>query len=43
MPIQLPIGEEKAFSGVVDLVTKKAFIFQTDESGKFTDGASPPT
>ena len=41
IPIQLPIGEEKSFRGVVDLVTKKAFIFQTDESGKFTEGAIP--
>src|SRR6266581_645467 len=40
-PIQLPIGEERNFKGVVDLVTKKAFIFQTDESGKFTEAAVP--
>src|SRR5262245_65513208 len=41
IPIQLPIGEEKNFKGVVDLVTKKAFIFQSDESGKFSEGALP--
>jgi len=41
VPIQLPIGEEKNFNGVVDLVTKKAYTFQTDESGKFTEGAVP--
>jgi elongation factor G len=41
IPIQLPIGEEKTFRGVVDLVAKKAYIFQTDESGKFTEGAVP--
>ena len=41
IPIQLPIGEEKAFRGVVDLVSKKAFVFKTDESGKFTEGAVP--
>jgi elongation factor G len=41
IPIQLPIGEEKSFKGVVDLVAKKAFTFQTDESGKFTEGPIP--
>src|SRR5262249_35806500 len=38
IPIQLPIGEEKSFRGVVDLVTKKAYTYQIDESGKFTEG-----
>jgi elongation factor G len=41
IPIQLPIGEEKSFRGVVDLVSRKAFIFQTDESGTFTTGEVP--
>jgi len=41
IPIQLPIGEEKSLTGVVDLVTKKAYVFQTDESGKFTEGPIP--
>src|ERR1700730_15680502 len=41
IPIQLPIGEEKLFRGVVDLVSKKALVFQTDESGTFTEGAIP--
>src|SRR6202163_2022288 len=41
IPIQLPIGEERAFKGVVDLVTKRAFIFQPDESGKITKAAVP--
>jgi elongation factor G len=41
IPIQLPIGEEKNFKGVVDLVTKKAYTYQTDESGKFTEGPVP--
>ena len=41
IPIQLPLGEEKGFKGVVDLVSKKAFLFQTDESGKFSEAAVP--
>jgi elongation factor G len=41
IPIQLPIGEERAFKGVVDLVSKKAFVFQTDESGKFSEAPIP--
>src|SRR5262245_33150642 len=41
IPIQLPIGEEKGFRGVVDLVSNKALVYQTDESGKFTAGEIP--
>jgi elongation factor G len=41
VPIQLPIGEERSFRGVVDLITRKALIFQTDESGKFKEEAVP--
>ena len=41
IPIQLPIGEEKEFRGVVDLVSKKAFLFKADGSGTFTEGAVP--
>jgi elongation factor G len=42
IPVQLPIGEEKAFRGVVDLISKKAFMFQTDGSGTFAEGPVPP-
>src|SRR3954454_15502511 len=41
IPIQLPIGEEKGFKGVVDLVTRKAFLFKTDESGAFSAADVP--
>ena len=39
VPMQLPIGEEKGFRGVVDLVAMKAWTFATDGSGKPTEGA----
>ena len=33
--IAIPVGEEKAFRGIVDLVTEKALIWGEDASGKF--------
>lgn len=41
IPIQLPIGEEKSFRGVVDLVAMKAWTFATDDSGKPSETAVP--
>jgi elongation factor G len=41
VPIQLPIGEERAFTGVVDLVRMKALTFAGDSSGKMTEGDVP--
>jgi elongation factor G len=35
VPIQLAIGEEKDFAGVVDLVSMKAWKYATDGSGKY--------
>ena len=40
-PLQLPIGEESGFSGVVDLVSGKAFTWERDESGKVTEADVP--
>lgn len=41
VPIQLPIGEEKDFRGVIDLVAMKAWVFAPDESGKASETAVP--
>ena len=41
IPIQLPIGEEKSFRGIVDLVAQKAYMYQADGSGKLTESAVP--
>jgi elongation factor G len=41
VPIQIPLGEEKAFKGVVDLIQMKAFSYQNDGSGKFTESSVP--
>src|SRR5947207_8498654 len=35
VPVQLPIGEEKDFSGVIDLISMKAYKYATDGSGKY--------
>jgi elongation factor G len=41
IPVQIPIGEEKSFSGVVDLVAMKAYTFAGDDSGRMTEGPVP--
>src|SRR4051795_10105212 len=41
VPIQLPIGEDRGFRGVVDLVAMKAWTFADDESGKPTQADVP--
>jgi len=42
MPIQIPIGEEKYFSGIVDIVGMKAISFQSN-SGEPTELEIPET
>jgi elongation factor G len=39
--IQMPIGVEAGFQGVVDLITMKACFYAKDGSGTFTEGAIP--
>ncbi len=41
VPIQLPIGAERDFQGVVDLVQMKAFTYETGGNGKGKEGAIP--
>jgi elongation factor G len=33
--IQIPMGSEESFKGVIDLITMKAFVFKDDQSGAF--------
>jgi elongation factor G len=41
IPVHLPIGEEKSFRGIVDLVAMKAWTFATDGSGKPSESPVP--
>jgi len=41
MPVQLPIGSEKSFSGVIDLVRMKAYTYETGGNGKAKVGEIP--
>jgi elongation factor G len=41
VPIAVPVGEGKAFKGVVDLVAQKAHLYADDASGKFQTGEIP--
>ncbi len=41
VPIQLPLGEERGFTGVVDLVAMKAISFPPDSTGKPTESEIP--
>src|SRR6267142_4171535 len=41
IPIQLPIGSERDFKGVVDLVQMKAYMYTADGDGKGKEGEIP--
>src|SRR3954466_8668624 len=41
VPIQIPIGAEKKFKGIVDLVLMKAFVFAADGTGKSMESSIP--
>ena len=41
-PLQVPIGSQQNFRGIVDLLTMKAYLYeQGNTSGKFTEGDIP--
>ena len=41
LPIQLPIGKEDAFIGIVDLIAQKAIYFGDDKGADITEGSIP--
>ena len=41
VPLQLPIGKEKGFTGVVDLVKMKAYTYELGGNGKGKEGEIP--
>jgi len=41
VPVQLPIGAEKDFKGIVDLIRMKAYTYTPDGDGKGKEGAIP--
>jgi elongation factor G len=43
VPVQIPIGSEHEFEGVIDLVSQKAYLFTKDGDGKAKIGDIPET
>jgi elongation factor G len=41
IPLNIPIGAEETFSGVIDLLSGKAYQFENNLSGKFSQGDIP--
>jgi len=41
IPVQMPIGKETGFTGVVDLIKQKAYVFEKNESGKIQETDIP--
>jgi elongation factor G len=41
LPLTIPIGAEDNFKGVVDVLKKKAFLYEKDGSGSFREGPVP--
>jgi elongation factor G len=41
LPLQIPIGQEKDFKGIVDLLENKAYLYEGDGSGKYREESIP--
>jgi elongation factor G len=41
VPIQIPIGSEKEFAGVIDLVSGRAHLYDRDEAGRHREAEIP--
>ncbi|MBD3415484.1 MAG: elongation factor G [Candidatus Aminicenantes bacterium] len=41
VPVQIPVGSEQDFKGVVDLIKKKAYLYEDGTSGKFKESDIP--
>ena len=41
VPVQIPLGAEQGFRGVVDLIRMKAYTYEGDASGKFSESDVP--
>ncbi len=41
IPVELPIGEERSFRGLIDLVRMKAYLYDPDGSGKGKEAEIP--
>ncbi|HEX2916274.1 MAG TPA: elongation factor G [Chloroflexia bacterium] len=41
VPLQLPIGKESGFRGIVDLINQKAYLYNDSHDGKFEEGPIP--
>ena len=41
VPLQVPVGEAQDFKGIVDLISGKAYLYETDGNGKGTESDVP--
>lgn len=41
IPVQLPIGSEDSFKGIVDLISLKAYVYEGDQMGQFKKTQPP--